>query len=175
VKPGPKPHPKVTHIRHGNASKFNESQLLSDFRPDVELAQCPKHLQGAAREEYNRLGAELLRYGLVSKGDRGVLAMMATEWSRHVWAEQKIAAANAKDEDGEAGLVEETPQGYRMQSVYLQISRKSIELYHKLAAEFGLTPSARTRVTPGATPQLGLPGVEAPAGPKRPTLASFAT
>lgn len=174
MKPGPKPNPKVTHLRHGNPSKMTESQLLSDFRPDVALPRCPKHLKDEARREYQRLGQELRRYGLVSELDRGVLAMMAEEWSRHVWAEEKIAQANEADAAGEAGLVEKTPQGYRMQSVYLQISRKSIELYHKLAAEFGLTPSARTRVTPGATPQMGLPGVEA-ATPARPSLASFAS
>lgn len=175
--PGRKPLPSKVHFLHGNPSKKTEAQLLDNFRPDVELPKCPRYLslkgvaQAEAKREYLRLGEQLERYGLVSSLDRGVLAMMATEWGRYVWAEEKIAAANLADEaKGEAGLIESTHNGYRKQSVLLEISRKSIELYLKLAVEFGLTPSSRTRVTPGAT-QMALPGIEQPG---KPTLSSFA-
>ena len=171
-KPGPKPKPSNVHFLHGNPSKKRASELLDDFRPDVELPSCPKHLEAEARAEYKRLGRELERYGLMSKLDRGVLAMAATEWSRYVWAEQRIAALNAEHPDRpEKGLVDITPNGFRQMSVYLIISRKAMELYLKFIAEFGGTPSARTRVSP-SSPQLGLPGIEGQ--PDKPRLGMFA-
>lgn len=176
MKPGPKPTSAKVHYLHGNPSKLPASRLLDEFSPDVALPKCPPHLKGPAAAEYKRLGAELERYGLMSELDRGVLAMMATEWSRHVWAEKRIAEINAADPEGERGLVDKTPNGYQVQSVYLQISRKAIEIYHRLALEYGLTPAARTRVPPPAM-QIPLPGIEQPnqaAAGGKPTLSSFA-
>ncbi len=171
-KPGPRPKPSNVHYLHGNPSKKPEAALLNEFKPDVELPDCPRVLAKAAKAEYHRLGVELERYGLVSKLDRGVLAMMATEWARYEWAERRIAELNRDDEAGEAGLVDKTPNGFKQMSVYLIISRKAMELYLKLATEFGLTPSARTRVTPGNSTQLALPGIDDK--PEAPTLAMFA-
>jgi phage terminase small subunit len=65
-------------------------------------------------------------------------------------------------------MVEVALSGYRQQSVYLIIARKAEEMYLKLSAEFGMSPAARTRVTP-SDPQQTLPGIEA-----KPTLGSFA-
>jgi phage terminase small subunit len=179
MKPGPKPQPSNVHYLHGNPSKKPAGELLEQFRPDIELPKCPRflNLKGAglreAKAEYLRLGEELVRYGLVSKVDRGHLAAIAVEWGLYVWAMEKIAAANQADEAGEKGLIERTATGYRKFSVYLEIKNRALDNYHRLAMEFGLTPSARTRVTPGAdTPQIPLPGVE-PA-PGAPTLRSFA-
>lgn len=177
--PGPKPKSATIHQLHGNPSKKPVSQLLDEFRPDVELPKCPRfmHLKGVAMEEakreYVRIGQELVRYGLVSELDRGALAVLACEWGLYVWAQQRIAEVNAEDPAGEKGLISATPQGYRMQSVYLQIARKAQENYLKGAALFGLTPSDRTRVTPGLT-QMQLPGMEKINGDRPLTLGSFA-
>lgn len=174
MKPGPRPLPSNVHYLRGNPSKKPLAELSDDFSPDIELPKCPQHLGREAKKEYQRLGLELERYGLMSKLDRNALAMAAVEWARHVWAEEKIEELNRKDEAGEKGLVDKTPSGYKQQSVYLQISRKAMEIYLKFAAEFGLTPSARSRV-PADGNQLALPGIEAkPDAPGAKTLASFA-
>jgi P27 family predicted phage terminase small subunit len=167
--------PSKVHYLGGNPSKKSTGDLLDEFQPDVELAKCPSHLKAEARREYARLGEELERYGLISTIDRDTLAMIATQWARYVWAENQIHKLNEADARGEAGLVDRSPNGYKVQSVYLQISNKAIEVYTKLAAEFGLTPAARSRVKAG-TPQMHLPGMGdepgRPAGP--PSLRSFA-
>lgn len=180
MKPGPKPTPSNVHFLHGNASKKPAPELLEQFRPEVELPAAPPflNLKGAglvaAKKEYLRLGEELLRYRRVSELDRGALAHIAVEWGMYVWAIEKIAKANRTDPAGEKGMVEVTTTGYRKQSVYFEIKNKSLDNYLRLGAEFGLTPSARAReIAPGVdAPQLGLPGIEAPAG--APTLRSFA-
>lgn len=156
---GPKPLPANVHLLRGNASKRPLGTLLSEFRPDVELPDCPSVLWPEAKREWKRLAPELLRYGLVSKLDRGVLAMCCQEWARWQWAERKIKEANKDDPAGERGLIEVAPSGYRMQSVYLQISVKAQERYEKLKANFGLSPADRTRVTPSDA-QIPLPGME---------------
>ncbi len=181
MKPGPKPQPSNVVLLHGNASKRPAAELTEQFRPEVELPACPRiiHLPRAgmdeAKQEYLRLGEELLRYRRVSELDRGALAMIAVEWGIYAWAISKIGKANAKDPDHEKGLVESTSTGYRKQSVYFEIKNKALENYLRLGAEFGLTPSARAReIAPGVdAPQLGLPGVE-PAMSGTPTLRSFA-
>lgn len=174
---GRPPKPSKVHQLHGNPSKKSAVLLGEDFSPEVALAKCPAHLRGEARKEYMRLGQELERYGLMSKLDRGVLCGLAVAWARHVWAEEKIRALNAADQvNGSAGMVARTATGYEHQSVYLQISSKEMDRYVKLAHEFGLTPAARTRVHPGDTAQLTLPGVPEASNdtPQAPTLRSFA-
>ncbi len=145
---------------------------MAEFNPDVELPDCPTHLKGEASKEYKRLGEELKRYSLVSKVDRGVLAMLATVWARYVWAESKIAEYNKADPAGERGLVDRTPNDYKVMSVYVQISNAAIAQYLKLAAEFGLSPSSRSRVRLSVGGQMPLPGVEEP--DQGPSLRSFA-
>lgn len=147
---------------------------LGKFAPDVEFPECPPHLVAEAHEEYLRLGRELERYRLVSKVDRGVLAMVATAWARYVWAERKITELNLSDPNGEKGLVDRTPNDYKVMSVYLQISNAAIDKYLKLAAEFGLSPSSRSRVSPAAGGQLSLPGIEPGGEQGPPRLRDFA-
>jgi P27 family predicted phage terminase small subunit len=140
----------------GNPSKKQFSSLIGEFRPAVEIPSCPRVLWPDARREWRRLTVELARYGLITQLDRGVLSMTCQEWARWQWAERKIAEANRADAAGEAGMISAAPSGYRMQSVYLQISVKAEERYEKLKSCFGLSPSDRARVTP-SDPQLPLP------------------
>ncbi len=165
--------PSKVHYLHGNPSKIPAADLHDGFQPDVELPDCPSVLKGEAAKEYRRLGEELQRYGLVSKVDRGTLAMISTEWARYVWAEEKIREANKGDPAGERGLVDRTPNDYKVMSVYLQISRGAIALYLKMAAEFGLTPAARSRVKPGDGGQMPLPGMPAASTDGGPRLRDF--
>ena len=160
---GPRSLPANVHLLRGNPSKKSFGALVDEFRPEVEIPLCPAVLWPDAKREWKRITVELKRYGLVSKLDRGTLAMLCQNWAQWQWAEEKITAANNTDPKGEAGLIETAQSGYRMQSVYLQISTKAQERYEKLKPCFGLSPSDRTRVTQ-SDPQLELPGMDAPKG-----------
>lgn len=142
---GPKPLPANVHMLRGNPSKLSTHQLRDGIAPKVEIPACPKHLKGAALKEWKRITVELEVLGLVSKIDRAALAMYCTAWGRYVEAEEKIQAL------GEAGLVDETPNGFRVQSVWLNIANKAMEQCKSFLSEFGMSPSARSRVTPGDT------------------------
>ena len=85
--------------------------------------------------------------GLISQIDRAALAAYCSAWAEVVTCERKIKALNAEDAGGSAGLVSVTPSGYEQMSVWVQIRNRAYDRMMKFAAEFGLSPSARSRVT----------------------------
>lgn len=126
----------------GNPSKLQTAQLRDSVSPEVDLPSAPKHLNGEALKEWRRVGKELKLLGLVTRIDRAALAMYCTAWGRYVDAENKIA------ELGEDGLVGKTPNGFLVQSAWLNVSNKAMEQCKQFLAEFGMSPAARSRVTP---------------------------
>jgi P27 family predicted phage terminase small subunit len=153
---GPKPLPANVHLLRGNASKKPLASLLDDVvRPDVEIPECPAHLEAEARVEWGRITPHLEKLGLISQIDRAALTGYCVAWGRHVEAETKIKAV------GDSGLVETTPSGYKQISVWLQISHRSLDQMAKFLAMFGMSPSDRSRVT-ASDPQLPLEGMEPP-------------
>lgn len=158
---GPKPLPTNVHLLRGNASKKPLAELLGDgsIRPEVEIPEPPAILGGEALAEWQRITPHLERLGLVSHIDRAELVSYCLAWADLVWARERIRVLQGDDDDG--GRIMSTPSGYRQIGVHQQIANRAAEMVSKLAASFGMTPSARARVT--ASPQLGLPGLEAPA------------
>lgn len=160
---GPKPLPANVHMLRGNPSKLPFDRLTDELRPPVEIPSCPPHLDEVARAEWRRISKELAKLGLIAKIDRAALASYCTAWSDYVWSSKRIAELNADDPSGERGRIWDTPSGYKQMSVPLQIRNRALELMHRSLAEFGMSPSARARVTPG-DPQLSLPGIDGESG-----------
>jgi P27 family predicted phage terminase small subunit len=157
---GPKPLPANVHALRGNPSKKSLSSLLDDVvRPDVAIPKCPGHLSTDAKAEWKRITEHLERLGLVSEIDRAMLTGYCVAWGRHVAAERRIKELDAKDTSAAGGHIGVTPSGYQQISVWLQISNRAMEQLTKFAAEFGMSPAARSRVT-ASDPQLMLPGVD---------------
>lgn len=158
--PGPKATPTNLHVLRGNPGHKRLSTLLDDVvRPDVEIPERPDVLEGEAAVEWDRITPHLERLGLVSHIDRAALTAYCQAWGDYVWAQRRIKALNAEDASGERGRIWDTPSGYKQISVLQQISNRALEQMKSFLAEFGMTPAARSRVTPG-DPQLGLPGVD---------------
>lgn len=139
---GPKPLPANVHLLNGNRSKLSASRLLDSVRPEVSIPEPPDHLLPDAVAEWHRITVELKQLGLVTEIDRAALAVYCQAYARWVESERKLKAL------GDLGMVESTPSGYRQIGVWLQISNRAVEQMHKFLAEFGMTPSARSRVTP---------------------------
>ena len=153
--PGPPPKPTPLKLLDGNPGR--RPIPVDDFRPATKVPECPPHLNDEARKEWYRITGELLRYGMISEVDRGAMSIICTLWARHVEAEIMIERA-AKAANG-TGLFVKAPSGYPVQSPWVAVSNRAIELYRSYLAEFGLSPAARCRVTPGEM-QLALPGLE---------------
>ncbi|KKL45226.1 hypothetical protein LCGC14_2357790, partial [marine sediment metagenome] len=76
--------------------------------------------------------------------DRGTFAAYCQTWARWHAAEAIIA---------KKGMTFETPNGYAQQRPEVAISQRAAALMTRLAQEFGLTPSSRTRIeAPNADP-----------------------
>ncbi len=172
---GPAPLPANVHMMRGNPSKLAAADLRAELRPPTEIPGCPDELQAAAKAEWERIAEQLAALGLVAQIDRAALSFYCAEWGRWMWAEQKMAEENAADPKHERGYIVSAPSGYKVHSVYLQISRAAQDKCMAYAKEFGMTPSARSRVTPGESGQLGLPGVDAPTTPAPAGLGAFAS
>jgi P27 family predicted phage terminase small subunit len=135
--------PKPTRL------KALEGTLRSDRRnpnePETKPAipRCPTHLGSEAKREWRRLAPQLARLGLLSKIDREALALFCQAWARWVEAEEALKRY---------GVMVKSPNGFPMQSPYLAVANKAMEQMRALLAEFGMSPSSRTRVH--ATPQI---------------------
>lgn len=158
-KRGPKPLPANVHQLRGNPSKLPAARFSDGVQPPVEIPNCPPHLQPDAKKEWKRIAIELEALGLITKIDRAALAAYCSAWAEMVFCEQKISELNGNDPSGVAGLVTVTPSGYSQMSVWTQIRNRAADRMMKFGAEFGMSPSSRSRVTPSDNQPM-LPGFE---------------
>lgn len=143
---GRKPTPTAAKILRGT---FRSDRANPDEpTPDPRLLPPPAHLSAAAKREYWRLGKQLLAQRIVTELDRNVLALYCVAWVRAAEATAKLA---------EYGEVTVTPQGFPVQSPYLQIYNKCVEQMAKLGASLGLEPSARSRIHAGGKEETADP------------------
>ena len=112
----------------------------------------PHHLSADALEEWNRVAHWLHRIGLLSEVDRAALAAYAQAYGRWVQAERAIARMAQKDQLT-GGLMIKTSNGNAIQNPLVGTANKAAADMMRYAAEFGMTPSARTRIETQASDQ----------------------
>lgn len=131
--------PKPTELKRlaGNPGKRPLGNEPQPPRPEG-TPYAPRHLNDAAKKEWRRLVGILLEMGLYTVVDRAALAMYCQAWGRWVVAEKKVA-------EGEEMLKSE--KGIFYQNPWRHEANRAYEQMRKMLAEFGLTPSSRTRLT----------------------------
>jgi P27 family predicted phage terminase small subunit len=97
---------------------------------------CPAELPPLAREEWNRIVSELIALGILSKFDRGPLAIYCGAYA--MWAEAMEAL-------NEFGTMIKSPNGYLVQSPWVAILNRQAEVMLRIASEFGFSPASRSR------------------------------
>lgn len=134
---GRKPTPTFLKLLDGNPGK----RPINDAEPSptIELPDAPLVLDDLAREEWDRLAPELVKLGILSGIDRLQLATYCQAYSRWVKAEDALA------EDGYV-LFGSGEKGGAYQNPMLAVANKAMEQMLKIAAEFGMTPSSRTKI-----------------------------
>ncbi len=132
---GRTPKPTALKLLTGNPGKrpLNKDEPT----PDVALPEPPAHLSREAKREWRRTGAQLLALRLVTNLDRAAFAAYCQTSAR--WAEAETQLAKF-------GMVIKTPSGFIVQSPYLGIANRALELMSKFAVEFGMTPVSRSRI-----------------------------
>jgi P27 family predicted phage terminase small subunit len=115
-------------------------------KPDVEIPECPAHLTGVAREEWDRITVELKKLGIIAEIDRAALAVSCMAWLDFVYASKKV------DELGEVitsirVLKDGTEvEGGKYLNPWVGIKTSAMDRLVRIGAEFGLTPSSRARL-----------------------------
>lgn len=173
-KRGPQPLPANVHMLRGNPSKKPLGSLFDEFRPEVEIPSAPQWLWKEAKKEWKRVSAELEKYGLISKLDRAALVLYCQAWAQMVWAEEmlnramrlaeeKRLAAEAAGEiwNGGDGIMVPTANGNLVYSHYWVVGRRARDDVRKYLDLFGLSPAARSKVSPSDNRQGSLFGEEA--------------
>ena len=135
---GRKPLPSNVVRLRGNPGK----RRLNDAepRPSPRVPTCPACLEGEARKEWQRVVAELAELGLLTRLDRGLLAAYCQ--AHALWVEAVSSIQRY-------GTMVKSPNGFPMQSPYVAVANKQVEIMVRIAAEFGMTPSSRTRIRIG--------------------------
>ena len=167
MRPGPPPKPTELKLLQGNPG---HRPLKKDVIKPTAGATCPRVLSRAARAEWTRIYPELARLGLITQIDVWTLASYCESVADLSWAVREIRRVGRTTTVGENDTLVQHPA--------VTIKRAAMQKIREFAAEFGFTPSARSRVhMPGAGDGddedeafFGIPGPQAvpPPLPRKP-------
>lgn len=135
---GPAPKPTVLKLLQGNPGH----QKLSRREPKPRLLtpKAPTHLDPRAKAYWDELVPELERIpGLLTAVDGAALTLLSQAWAESQQADLIIQ---------ELGLTVETKMG-TLARPEVRIRDTASKRFRALAAEFGLTPSSRSRINAG--------------------------
>lgn len=152
---GPKTKPTQMKLVTGTARPHRLNQ--AEPQPDPAQPDAPSHLTAPAHEEWNRIVTELDALGILTRLDRGALAAYCQAYGRWSAAETALARMAAKDALTD-GLIVRTKAGNLIQNPLVGAANKAMGDMVRYAAEFGLTPSARTRVA-GLSSESHVPSI----------------
>ena len=154
MKPGTKPKPTNLKLVTGNPGK--RALNCKEAKTTAAIPAPPAHLTSDAVEEWNRVATELYNLGILSEIDRAALAAYAMAYGRWVQAERAIAKMAEKDQLT-GGLMIKTSNGNAVQNPLVGTANKAAADMMRYAAEFGMTPSARSRISAEPPQESGDP------------------
>lgn len=136
---GRKPTPTAIKVLEGNPGHrpLNEREP----KPLRKAPTCPKWLEPAAKKEWRRLAKQMEAIGILTDVDMAAFASYCQAFARWKEAEEFIT---------QHGTIVRTPSGYWQTVPQVSIAQTYNKIMTKLAIEFGLTPSSRSRIIAGA-------------------------
>lgn len=137
--------PKPTHLKLVTGNPGRRPLNKAEAMPPPDLPSPPPELSDDAKVEWGRVATELFRCGLLTKADRAALAAYCQAYGRWVQAERAVAEMGKRDQLT-GGLMIKTTNGNAVQNPLIGIANKAMADMVRYAAEFGMTPSARSRI-----------------------------
>lgn len=116
-----------------------------EVKPDTAQPRCPTWLGREGKSEWRRVVPKLAALGMLSTVDRGTLSQLCEAWDTFFELQRRLSRMLKLND---------------IDVVYQRLcNQKSVAIatYNRIAVEFGLTPSSRARLRPGARP-AALPG-----------------
>jgi P27 family predicted phage terminase small subunit len=148
MKAGQRPMPTQLKLLRGNPGK----QRLPNNEPQpaqaVDVPEPPPFITGYAADEWWTVGTELHRLGLLTKVDCAPLAAYCYAYGQWRMAAESLARMAANDPIMNGQIIK-TKYGDAAQNPLVSIARKHASDMVRFAAEFGLTPAARTHISAG--------------------------
>ena len=132
---GPAPQPTRLRVLQGNPGK--RALPKNEPHPRDVAPVCPDWLDEEAKAEWARVSPILEDLGLLTEADGTALAGYCQAYA--TWR-RATAVLQSK------GYVVNTPSGYKQQRPEVAIAMKSMVLVKVFCAEFGMTPSSRSRI-----------------------------
>ena len=136
AKPGPKPKPTKLHVLNGNPSKKNLD--TGEPKPKPIRPLCPSWLSKSAKREWRRMAPKLDRLGLLTEVDGEAFAIYCQAYARWKECEKYI---------DEYGIQNTNDAGTKTVAPQVNVAHKYLAIIRHFCTEFGLTPSARARMT----------------------------
>ncbi|HMR01748.1 MAG TPA: phage terminase small subunit P27 family [Candidatus Competibacter phosphatis] len=137
--PGGRP-PKPTKLKELAGNPGKRALNKAEPKPAGKRPACPRHIQGEAKKEWNRITKQLLTLGLLTEVDRAALAAYCQCWARWVEAEEEMRRLDFR-------MITQTDSGYPVVSPWMGIANTAMKQMLRYLTEFGMTPAARSRVT----------------------------
>lgn len=135
---GRKPKPTALKVLEGNPGKrpLNGAEPA----PAHKAPRCPSWLEAEAKREWKRMGRILEQMGLLTEMDMAAFAGYCQAYARWKEAEEFIS---------QHGTMVRTPNGYLQQVPQVSIAQTNMKIMLRFCEQFGLTPSARSRIIAG--------------------------
>ena len=132
---GRKPTPTAIKLLEGNPGKRELN--TKEPRPEKKAPRCPTWLEAEAKKEWRRLVKQMEQLGILTEVDMAAFAGYCQTYARWKEAEEFIT---------KHGTIVKTPSGYWQQVPQVSIAQTYLKIMSKFCEEFGLTPSARSRI-----------------------------
>ena len=110
--------------------------------PERGVPECPAYIEGVARSCWEQVAPMLDEMGVLTKADGVALALLCTTFARWRLAEELL------DEHGQVHPILDNNGDvkYLQQTPYVSIARNNAHALKGMLEQFGLTPSARSRI-----------------------------
>lgn len=132
---GRKPKPTALKVLNGNPG--NRPLNKNEPKPHTAVSACPDWLEEEAKAEWARMGQILEDMGILSEIDTTAFAGYCQSYARWKEAEEFLT---------QHGSIIRTPNGYLQQVPQVSIAQTNLKIMLKFCEQFGLTPSARSRI-----------------------------
>jgi P27 family predicted phage terminase small subunit len=138
---GRKPMPSAVHELRGDYEKDPQRRRVNEPKPPKGIPQAPEYLDEFAKEEFELITKIMNAMGILTLADSSALVMYCETFSSWRKAAAKTLESGAwtirHDKDGNA---------ISSRCEWDRIRERSADACRRWLIEFGLTPSARTRL-----------------------------
>jgi P27 family predicted phage terminase small subunit len=138
--------PKPTHLKlvQGNPGRRPLNQ--NEPQPRRKMPSPPPELNDDAKREWRRVAKDLHSLGLLTWIDRAAMSAYCQAYGRWIVAERAVSEM-AKRDLLTHGLMIKTTNGNAVQNPLIGTANKAMHAMMRYASEFGMTPSARSRLS----------------------------